>query len=119
MNTSPDYIEEKSVNFFGQLGRSGIVEFLSKKHEKFYMGYWFMYCERWGVQYDNFELLNVILFIIYDRNKENIIKLFEKYIGNTDIITNLDKKCLAHIKVLNYIDNTIDFNSRYFKLKTL
>lgn len=117
--TSPDYIKEKSIRFFGQLGKNNIIEFKNKRDKKIYMEYWEIYCESWGTKPDDYQLLNMILFLLYNRKKKNIIKNFEKYVGATDIIANLDLKYMAHPKLLTYIDNTINLNSRYFKLKTL
>ena len=118
ISSSPDYIKEKSIIFFGRLGKDYFIDFKNNKHSKVYLRYWDLYCETWRINKIDYQILNIILFIIYNK-ENNIIKNFEKYIGNINIISNLDLKYTTNINTINYINNNIDYNNRYFKLKTL
>lgn len=106
---SPDYIEEKSLRFFDRLGKN---EFIKKPHN------WDKYCERWNVDSNDFELMNIINFL-NDVKIRNVFDEFEKYIGDFEIINKNDLSYIGHFKIVEFINNSIDFNSRFFKLKIL
>lgn len=127
INTSPDYLEEKSLSFFGKLGKKEFVSdikniYQSQKISVTINGdFWYEYCKRWGVDQNNNKIMNIINFILNSNitNQKNVIHNYVKYIGEIDTITNSDLSCKIHPNIQTYIDKNIDFNSRYFKLLSL
>lgn len=109
LTKSPDYIEEKSLRFFGQLGKNEFI----KTPEK-----WNKYCKVWKVDHNDFELMNIINFL-YDMNTKTVFKKFEKYICDFENINKNDLSYTAHAKLIEYINKNIDFDNRFFKLKIL
>lgn len=110
MTKSPDYIEEKSLCFFGSLGKNEYI----KTPEKI----WKKYCKTWRVDSNNYELMNIINFL-YDVTDRNVFSNFEKYIGDFEKIYENDLSHKAHFKLVTHINKIIDFDNRFFKLKIL
>lgn len=106
---SPDYIEEKSLRFFDRLGKN---EFIKKPNN------WNKYCKNWKVDENDFELMNIMNFL-YEVRIKNVFEKFEKYIGDFEIINKNDLSYLGHFKLVEFINKSVDFNSRFFKLKIL
>ena len=125
INTSPDYLEEKSLSFFGKLGKNEFVSdikncYFSQKIDKQYdsLGFWYAYCKTWNVKQENYEIMNILNFILNSNINDttNVIKNFKKYIGDVDIITDSDLSCKVHPKIVEHINKNIDLNCRYLKL---
>ena len=138
--TSPDYLREKSLKFFGTLGKSGFIKFPKAKYTSqsiFKVNYrysdddifWKLYCKTWKVKEDDFELMNIINFLlnvspVYNDNKKNLQKNiifsnFEKFIGDIEIINENDLSYMVHPVILKFLKDNMDFNCRFLKLKVL
>lgn len=75
--SSPDYLKEKSLKFFGKLGKSEFINFPKIKYQSqvpkcnsfwdinFEVGFdfWEKYTKIWGVNQDDYELMNIINFL--------------------------------------------------------
>jgi len=120
--TSPDYLIEKSMTFFNKLGKNIFICDIENNYKKqeidYDMNFWSKYCEIWKINKQDFELLNIINFILNSNinNTKNVIKNFEKYIGNIDIISDSDLSFKLHPILRSHINNSINFDSRYLKL---
>jgi hypothetical protein len=122
ISTSPDYLIEKSIIFFGVLGKNEFVSDI--KNEYFSQridsedDFWSVYCKAWGVKQDNYEIMNIINFILSCNVEypKSIFKNFEKYIGEINIISDLNLRFKLHPNLLVFIDNSVNFNDRYLKL---
>jgi len=100
ISTSPDYLIEKSLSFFGNSGKNVFISdiknkfFSQKLPDNKYDGYgfWFAYCKTWNVKQDDYEIMNILNFILSCniKNHKNIIMNFEKYIGSVDVISDSD-----------------------------
>jgi hypothetical protein len=131
LSTSPDYFEEKAKCFFGKLGKNEFVEFSKPKYfnatdDNFHKSnFWKVYRERWKIDDNDFELINIINFLLNvrppfdNKGKSDMFKYFEKFIGNIETIPYYDNSGHAHFKIAEYINKHIDFNDRLFKLKIL
>jgi hypothetical protein len=135
--TSPDYFEEKSIKFFGKLGKSEFIQFpkikykyntgknFLKNYHKYHDDFWMEYCRLWNVRTNNYELMNCINFLLnilppYKQMKPSItINNFEKYIGSIDSVENIDLSYMAHAKLREYFVENINLNDRYCKLRIL
>ena len=135
--TSPDYFEEKSKKFFGKLGKNEFIHFprikynyhtgkkFLENYNKFQEDFWIEYCKLWKVKSDNYELMNIINFLLnvlppHKKMKTSItINSFDKYIGNIESITNRDLSCMAHAKLREYFAESQILNDRYCKLRIL
>ncbi len=62
--------------------------------------------------------MNIMNFL-YEVQIKNVFEKFEKYIGDFEIINKNDLSYLGHFKLVEFINKSIDFNSRFFKLKIL
>lgn len=139
ISTSPDYLKEKSLKFFGTLGKSEFINFPEIKFQSqvsvLRMGkkvfnskdfdFWKKYTKNWCVGQDDYELMNIINFLlnvhpIYVEEKKSLtIKNFEKYIGDINLLSTRDLSYMAHFKITEYINKNTNFNNRYFKLMIL
>ena len=135
MLTSPNYLTEKTLCFFGKLGKDKFIEYPtilltkrissgdtrstnSKLVEK---NIWEEYCKTWGVDKNDYKLMNIINYLInINFQKQNsFFNNFEKYIGNTKTISNKNLDYMVNPKLLEHIKKVNNFNTRYLKLKTL
>ena len=114
---SPDYIKEKTLKFFGRLGKSEFVR-IPIKNRNFDFE---LYCNTWKINRDDFELINIINFIndTVTLEKKKVFYNFRKYIGETDCILSKDLSHLAHTNISKYIDELVNFNDRFCKLHEL
>lgn len=137
ISISPDYIKEKASCLLGQLGKNEFVEYPIVKYDKHQYHhdrlkdtkkFWKTYSKIWHIDDDDFELMNLINFLLnvrppYDKydnkNKGDVLKYFEKYIGDIEYVPVYDLSCKAHFKISEYLNKHIDFNDRFFKLKIL
>jgi hypothetical protein len=125
--TSPDYFEEKALRFFGKLGKKEFIEFSKPKYDRWNVddNFWKKYRKQWKVDDNDFEIINIINFLLNvrppfdDKNKSDMLKYFEKFIGDIETVPENDLSCYAHFKIREYIDKHINFNDRFFKLKIL
>lgn len=125
LTTSPDYFEEKALRFFGKLGKKEFVEFSKPKYHNANDNFWKNYRKRWKLDDNDFEIINIINFLLNvrppfdDKNKSDVFKYFEKFIGDIETIPTTDLSCYAHFKITEYLNKNINFNDRLFKLKIL
>jgi len=126
LTTSPDYLREKTLRFFGTLGKSEYIDLPTPVYasqgilDRFF---WTRYCDTWGVKKNDVELMNIInfllnvpsIFIKYDKNLT--FRNFEKYIGDLDSISNENLSFMCHKKILEVVELTM--NDRFLKLKAL
>jgi len=135
--TSPEYFEEKSMKFFGKLGKSEFIQFpklkykyktdenFLKNYDGFHENFWLEYCKLWNIKSDNYELMNNLNFLLnvfppHREMKTNItINNFEKYIGNIESVTNVELSYMVHPVLMEYIINNLNLNDRYCKLRML
>ena len=129
--SSPDYLKEKTLKFFGILGKPEFIDFPKikfnnqKSETTNGVDFWEKYCEIWKVKDDDFPLMNIINFLlnvypIYVETQKNLTyNTFEKYIGELDCISKVDLSYMAHPKIVEFLDEHIDFNNRFFKLQIL
>lgn len=147
--TSPNYLEEKSLAFFGKLGKDEFIKYpeIKSKSQKFTRSrkrwvepgiidekieynsifdffedsFWPEYCKIWGVDDNNYKLMNIINFLlsINITKPSSVFKNFEMFFGDTNTISDeyLDYK--VHPILIEYLDENINFNDRYLKLKSL
>lgn len=136
VNISPDYIKEKTLLFFNKLGKN---EFIKGPGES---GFWVAYTDIWNIEQEDYELMNIINFILsfeeiivsvfpdnysmldtgemkHHKIFPLIFNSFEKYIGHIEEINKSDLSWAIHVNLLKYIKKHIDFNDRYFKLLCL
>jgi len=124
INTSPDYLIEKTISFFGKLGKD---EYISKVINVYSSqinnsaDFWLEYCRIWNIDNNKYEIYNIINFILNSmiNDSNSVMKAFKKYIGEFDTISDSDLSYKLHPKLLSHINNSIDFNSRYLKLLLL
>lgn len=110
--TSPDYIREKTNVFLGQLGKNQFI--IEPKI------FWEQYCLQWNVKKYDYELLNIFNFVLFSPHRKNkLFYFFDKYMVDINKIPDYNLKHLTHKKIQDYIDNDININSRFNKLKTL
>lgn len=131
ITTSPDYLTEKSLNFFGKLGKNEFIEYPKIKYSSQLSSilknndFWELYCRIWSVDKNNYELMNSINFLLniapipIESKESETFKLFEKFLGDIDSTSTENLSYMVHDKILEYFDEYVDFNSRYFKLKIL
>lgn len=137
VNISPDYIKEKTLLFFNKLGKNEFIKYPGSNND-----FWVAYTDIWNIEQDDYELMNIINFIL--SFKEIIVSVFpdnypmldtgemkhhkifplifnsfEKYIGHIEEINKSDLSWAIHVNLLKYIKKYIDFNDRYFKLLCL
>lgn len=128
INTSPDYLIEKSISFFGKLGKDEFIsdikncystQRLDKKYDV--LGFWYAYCKTWNVKQDNYEVMNIVNFILNSNINvtTNVIKNFKKNIGDVETIPDYDLSYKVHPNLIEHINKNVDFNSRYLKLISL
>jgi len=120
MVTSPDYYSDKSCKFFGSLGKSEFINYTKID--------WNKYCKLWKVKEDNYELMNVINFLEninplfrseQIKNFDIMVEQFKKYMGALSNISEIRMDGVVHHVIRQAINNNIDFNSRYLKLKVI
>ena len=147
--TSPDYLEEKTLAFLGRLGKDEFIKYPEIKYksqnfertrrrlsnnkfieekieynkifDSFENDFWGEYCKIWSVDINNYKLMNIINFLL-DSNitkTGSFFENFEKYFGDMSTISVEDLDYKAHLLILEYLDENIDFNSRYLKLRCL
>lgn len=131
ITTSPDYLEKKTLNFFGKLGKNEFIEYPKVKYRPQLApilkgnDFWKLYCGIWKVDKNNYELMNIISFLLntapipIKSNEGYAFKLFQKFLGDIESTSTENLSYMVHDKILEYFDENIDFNTRYFKLKTL
>jgi len=125
INTSPDYLIEKANAFFSKLGKDEFISNIKNIYRSQKLDYttefWLSYCQIWHIDKNNFELLNIINFILNSNitDTKNVIQNFKKYIGDINIIPDLDLSFKLHPTLLIHINKSIDFDSRYLKLLSL
>lgn len=134
--TSPDYLREKTLKFFGTLGKPEFIKFPKAKYTSqsiFKVNYnfpddnnfWKLYCKTWSVKEDDFELMNIINFLLnvypiyIENHKSQTFSNFEKFIGNTELISVDDLSYMVHPVILKYLEENVDLNCRFLKLKAL
>jgi len=149
--TAPSYLKEKTLDFFGQLGKNKFINYPKITHgnqklnlkfiewnrgkhkwedksknvhpnlKNYSDDFWKKYCKIWNVENDDYELMNIINFILsFNITKQKLVlNNFEKYIGNLDSICEEDLDYKAHVLICDFIYENVNFDSRYFKLKTL
>ena len=107
---SPDYVEEKALVFLGKMGKDEFIR---------YSDSWFNYCDIWGIDKNNYRLMNVFnyLYSINFRNQRSYFDNFEIYFGSFDSVSSEDLRYKVHFKILEQLDKVCD--SRYLKLKAL
>ena len=126
LTTSPDYLREKTLRFFGTLGKLEYIDVPTPVYTS--QGildryFWPRYCDTWGVKKDDVELMNIINFLlnvpsIFTKDDKNItFRNFEKYIGNLNSISDEDLSFMCHRKILELVKNNM--NDRVLKLKAL
>lgn len=126
VNISPDYIKEKTLLFFNKLGKN---EFIKGPGES---GFWVAYTDIWNIEQEDYELMNIINFIlsfdelmwtlsIDEKNKQmsKIFNRFEKYIGDIEKINTSDLSYAIHYNLLKFVKKNINFDDRYIKLLCL
>lgn len=136
LTTSPDYLREKTLRFFGTLGKSEYIDLPTPVYasqgilDRFF---WTRYCDTWGVKKNDVELMNIINFLLNSNlirttsfnhmispvDNRSVYKQFEKYIGDIETVPDYDLKSNVHFKIVEYLTKYIDFNDRFFKLKML
>ena len=111
ITSSPDYLTEKSLKFFGKLGKPEFINFPKIAHKNQISDittncdFWQMYCKIWHVDSDDYELMNIINFLlsvypVYVNSQKSLtFRNFEKYIGDLDSISDYDLSSLAHFKI--------------------
>lgn len=111
LTISPDYLSEKSLAFFGNLGSSNCIPNILT------LSVWKSYCKTWKIKEDEYEILNIINFIAMSNfsNPKNVIKNYIQYMGNTEDINNYDVSSKVHPNILEHV-NIIISNNRYLKL---
>lgn len=117
LTISPDYIKEKTLAFFGILGKPEFIKTPTiRRHFNFDT-----YCNYWKISNSDFELINVINFLndINSLEKKEIFSNFRKYFGTTDYISSKDLSYLSHPTILKYINEKIEFDDRFCKLHEL
>lgn len=127
LTTSPDYLREKTLRFFGTLGKP---EFMHLPEPKWTIlsdwpntDFWTSYCIKWTVRNDDFELMNIINFLlnifpVFVKSDKNLtFRKFERYIGDLNLISNENLSYMCHKKILNVVE--LNMNNRYLKLKIL
>jgi len=127
INTSPGYLIEKSSSFFNNIKKYFIddiknIKFNQKVDNKYDgLGFWFEYCKTWNIDQDEFEILNILNFILNSNitDPKSVIKNFEKYIGDINTIPDLDLSYKLHPLLLNRVNKIVGVNSRYIKLRIL
>ena len=122
INTSPDYLIEKTMIFFNKLGKN---EFKGKNNNiygsqkiDFSDEFWLKYCKMWNIDMDEYEIYNIINFILNSNINDgtSVMKNFKKYIGDFDVVSDSNLSFTIHPKLLSHINNSIDINNRYLKL---
>lgn len=121
--TSPDYIKEKTLLFFNKLGKNELIK---------YPDFWNEYTDIWYINETDYELMNIINFIlsfdeimwtlsIDEKNKQmsKIFNRFEKYIGDIEKINTSDLSYAIHYNLLKFVKKNINFDDRYIKLLCL
>jgi len=94
-------------------------------YDKYHENFWLEYCKLWKVKYNNYELMNIINFLLnilppHKGMKSNItIHSFEKYIGEIDSVTDIDLSYMAHPILREYFIENINLNDRYCKLRMI
>jgi len=114
LNVSPDYIIEKSMIFFNNLGnKSYITNIRTQK-------IWKSYCKRWKVEEDNYEILNIINFIEMSNfsNLKGVIANFKMFMFDFDSVSDDDLSYKIHPILRNSLNRSIS-NNRYLKLFAL
>lgn len=137
--SSPDYLKEKTLKFFGCLGKPEFIQFPKIKYNTQKLNipllidptiqpninFWTAYCLIWNIKNDDYELMNIINFLLNilppcPNMKPSItINSFQKYIGNIESITTTDLSYMAHAKLREYFVENIKLNDRYCKLRIL
>ena len=154
--TSPDYLKEKTIKFFGTLGKSEfiktpVIKFKFQKLAVVRLGklsstasfenksevqenhpvttegndFWTNYCKIWSVKNDDYELMNIINFLLtilppFAVYKKHItLNSFEKYISNIESVEKSDLSYMAHPHLREYFTKNLDLNDRYCKLRIL
>ena len=127
--TSPDYLEEKTLLFIGKMGKDEFIKYrLDCSNEKSGIlhryhttsDFWNEYCNIWGVDKNNYRLMNVInyLFSVNFDKQSSFFDNFGIYFGSMDSISCEDLRYKVHFVLLEYLDDKIG-GSRYLKLKSL
>jgi len=132
ITTSPDYLTEKSLKFFGKLGKNEFIEYPKIKYQsqlssivKPSTDFWKIYCRIWNIKSDDFKVMNMINFLLnvtpifIEKRESQTFNEFEKFIGNIESTSKEDLSYMVNAKLLEYFDEHVDFNTRFFKLKTL
>lgn len=128
INTSPEYLKEKTLLFFNKLGKDEFINLpneiiLWPNKNKFITygpNFWEKYCDIWKISSNNYEIMNIINFLISIKQNDtfnSVFENFDKYIGNIKDISDEDLSYAAHHNIIDYLNNVI-FNSRYLKLKS-
>lgn len=66
---SPDYIKEKTLLFFNKLGKNEFIKYPGSNND-----FWVAYTDIWNIEQDDYELMNIINFIL--SFKEIIVSVF-------------------------------------------
>lgn len=125
INTSPDYLIEKTTSFFNKLGKDEFISNIKNKYRSQKIDYsddfWSEYCSRWRINVDEYGILNILNFILSSdiRDSKSVMKNFKKYIGDFNIISDSNLSGKLHPILLSHMNHSIDFNSRYLKLLLL
>lgn len=138
--TSPDYLKEKTLSFMGKLGKNEFIEFpkIKYSYQKFERikrkwnrndiifdnledNFWSEYCKIWNVNENDYQFMNIINYLmnINFLKQNSFFDNFEKYFGYTNTISNKNLDYKVHPLLLEDLENYIDFESRYLKLKSL
>lgn len=128
INTSPDYLIEKSLSFFNNLGKNVFISDIKsipfsqrKNNNKIIDDFWFTYCRTWNVNQEDYKIMNIINFIFNSDivNSTKTMKSFDKYIDVININTDTDLSFKIHPNLIKYINKNADLNSRYLKLRMI
>jgi len=125
ITTSPDYLIEKTTSFFNKLGKNEFISEVKNKYRSQRIDYsadfWSEYCKMWKIDNDEYEILNILNFILNSdiRDSKSVMKNFKKFIGDFDVISDSDLSYKLHPILLSHMNNSVDLNSRYLKLLLL
>jgi len=146
LTISPDYIVEKSQRLLGMLGKKEFIQYpvmnpILKSDQNIADGvdFWSDYSEKWKVNNENYELMNIFnfLFSICPPHKvpqnnyyapdakyfkpQRTLDFFEKFVGSLEDIPNDELlRRQAHFLIQEHIKDYIDYSckvDRYLKLK--